>query len=271
MLSKILLLLILASAFPAHAQDCVNCPVSPVPSTNLNIPRWPLELIDIEKIDYPRNSRASFCKRPPEMVDTIVIHHTAGFETRSPLDINRDHLNQGSAADPWYMAAYTYFVNSSYGGMSNIRARVTEGRPLDIVGAHAGSNIFVPMDAEQRRLFASGAVTCGRENGKFTVNSSLVQNGRIKANVTTVGIAVIGNYSPFSIRNPGGYNPRRPRNPTQQTLNMLGRLSCQLQKKYPRMKENKWHSYYHPTECPGTLKNYINQIKTVARRLGCEF
>lgn len=271
MLIKGLLLLILTSFFQAMAQDCVNCPVSPIPYTELNLPRWPLELIEIEKVEYPRNSRASFCRRPPEMVDTIVIHHTAGFETRSSLDINRDHLNQGSAADPWYMAAYSYFVNSSYAGSSNIRARVTEGRPLDVVGAHAGSNVFVPMDADQRRQFDNGAVTCGKENGTFTSNSTLIQNGKIKANVTSIGVAVIGNYSPFSRQNPSGYSPRRPRNPSQQTLNMLGRLSCQLQKKYPRMKEIKWHSYYHPTECPGTIKNYITQIKTIARSFGCEF
>lgn len=267
---RTLLLLILALSFETLAQDCVNCPVSPIPYQELNLPPWPLKLIEIETVNYPTNSRATYCKRPPEMVDTIVIHHTAGFESRSPLDINRDHLNQGSASDPWYMAAYTYFVNSPYGGNDNVRPRVTEGRPLDIVGAHAGSNIFVPMDTEQRKIWNSGAIVCGR-NDHFTVNPSLVSNGRIKANVTTVGIAVIGNYSPFSRTNPTGYNPRRPRYPTQQTLNMLGKLSCQLQKKYPRMKEIKWHSYYHATQCPGTIKNYINQIKTIARGLGCEF
>lgn len=270
MRNKVLLILILAFSFEASAQDCVGCPSTPIPYTELPLPQWPLQLIEIEPVTYPTNPRATYCKRPEDMVDTIVIHHTAGFEGRSPLDINRDHLNQGSAADPWYMAAYTYFVNSSYGGNSNVRARVSEGRPLDIVGAHAGSDIFVPMSVEQKNMWDSGAITCGR-NGQFSVNQSLVRNGRIKANVTTIGIAVIGNYSPFSRTNPTGYNPRRPRNPTQQTLEMLGKLSCQLQKKYPRMKEIKWHSYYHPTECPGTIKNHINQIKTIARRLGCEF
>lgn len=268
---KALLLLILASALPVMAQDCADCPVNPIPYTELNLPKWPLELIEIKKVDYPRNSKATFCKRPSEMVDTIVIHHTAGFETHSPQDINRTHLNRGSAADPWYMAAYTYFVNSSYSGRSNVVPRVTEGRPLEIVGAHAGSNIFVPMSEEQRNLVNSGAVTCGKENGTFNPDSSLTKNGKIKANVTTIGVAVIGNYSPFSRSNPSGYARRNPRYPTQQTLNMLGRLSCQLQKKYPRMKEIKWHSYYHPTECPGTIKNYINQIKTIARSFGCEF
>lgn len=253
------------------AQDCVNCPTSPIPYTDLNLPQWPLPLIEIEQVNYPRNQRASFCRRPAEMVDTIVIHHSGGPENQTPQDINRAHMNQGSAADPWYMIAYSYVVNSSYGGSNAVRARVSEGRPLDIVGAHAGSNIFVPMDTEQQRLWNSGAITCGRESGPSAVDPSLVRNGRIKANVTTVGIVVIGNYSPFSRTNPTGYNPRRPRYPTQQTLTMLGQLSCQLQKKYPRMKEIKWHSYYHSTECPGTIKNYINQIKSIARGLGCEF
>ncbi len=270
MLNKALVLLILALPFAASAQDCVNCPTSPIPYQDLPLPAWPLQLIDIEKMNYPTNPRATYCKRPEDMVDTIVIHHTAGFESRSPLDINREHMNQGSASDPWYMAAYTYFVNASYAGNSNIRPRVTEGRPLNIVGAHAGSNIFVPMSEEQKKIWEKGEITCGKDDN-FRVTPSLVRNGRIKANVTTIGVAVIGNYSPFSRNNPTGYNRRRPRYPTLQTLDMLGKLSCQLQKKYPRMKEIKWHSYYHPTQCPGTIKNYINHIKTVARRFGCEF
>jgi hypothetical protein len=270
MLTKILLLLILAFSFEATAQDCIGCPPSPIPYQELPLPEWPLQLIEVEHVNYPTNPKATYCKRPEEMVDTIVIHHTAGFESKSPLDINRLHMNQGSAADPWYMAAYTYFVNASYSGNTNVRLRVTEGRPLNIVGAHAGSNIFVPMNETQRKIWNSGAITCGRDD-HFSPSPSLVRNGRIKANVTTIGIAVIGNYSPFSRSNPTGYNPRRPRYPTQQTLDMLGKISCQLQKKYPNMKEIKWHSYYHPTECPGTIKNYINQIKTIARRLGCEF
>lgn len=267
---KALLLLILAFSLEATAQDCVGCPPTPIPYTDLPLPQWPLQLIEIEKVNYPTNPRATYCKRPEDMVDTIVIHHTAGFESRGPLDINREHMNQGSASDPWYMAAYSYFVNASYGGNSNVRARVTEGRPMNIVGAHAGSNVFIPMSDEQKRMFDNGLVTCGKD-GQFSASPDLVRNGKIKANVTTIGVAVIGNYSPFSRSNPTGYNPRRPRYPTQQTLEMLGKLSCQLQKKYPRMKDIKWHSYYHPTECPGTIKNYINQIKTVARRFGCEF
>lgn len=264
------LLFTLLIAGQVLAQDCVNCPPAPIPYVDLAVPQWPLPLIEIEQVNLPRSNRASYCRRPAEMVDTIVIHHTAGFETRTAQDINRDHMNQGSPSDPWLMAGYTYFVNSAYSGGNPVRARVTEGRPIDIVGAHAGSNIFVPMDREQQQMWNRGEITCGRDNN-FRVTPSMVSNGRIKANVTSIGVAVIGNYSPFSRQNPTGYRRGRPRYPTQQTLNMLGRLSCQLQKKYPRMKEIKWHSYYHATQCPGTLKNYINQIKTIARGLGCDF
>lgn len=266
---NLLLLLILVSPM-ALAQDCVNCSAQEIVVEGRRYP-WPLELIEIEHVDLPRSSRASFCRRPTEMLDTIVIHHTAGNETRTPQDINRLHMNQGSPSDPWLMAGYTYFVNSSYGGNNNIRPRVTEGRPIDIVGAHAGSDIFMPMNKQQKELWDKGAVTCGREGGRFTVDPSLVRNGQIKANVSTIGVAVIGNYAPFSRRNPSGYSRRHPRYPTTQTLMMLGRLSCQLQRQYPNLKSIKWHSYYHSTECPGTIKNYINQIKTIAGGLGCEF
>lgn len=206
------------------------------------------------------------------MVDTIVLHHSETPSGTTPREINRFHLNRGTPDDPWYMVAYSYQVNTPYAGNTRPSPRVTEGRPLDIVGAHAGSNAFVPMDAEQKRMWDEGQIVCGKEGGDFTVDRGLLDSrGRIKANVTTVGIVVIGNYAPFSRYNPNGYSARNPRLPTQNTLDMLARLSCQLQKKYPRMKNIKWHSLYHPTTCPGKIKDYVGQIRTMARGYGCEF
>jgi len=252
------------------AQDCYNC--MPSVTYGFQVPEWPIEYTKIEKVTYERNPKASFCKRPVDIVDTIVLHHSETPSTDTPERINEFHLARGTKDDPWYMIAYSYAINAPYNGGSVPRARVTEGRPLDIVGAHAGSNVFVPMDAEQKKMWDEGKVKCGKEgDDEFKVDPTIVKNGKIKANVTTIGLVVIGNYSPFSKSNPNGYSKKNPRYPTKQTQDMIARMSCQLQKKHPRMKNIKWHNYYHATSCPGTIKDYIGQIKALARKYGCEF
>ena len=250
-----------------QAQDCVNC----TPPVFDPAPEWPIEYITVKKVDYPRNEKASFCQRPPEIVDTIVLHHTETPSTKNALYINDLHLNRGTAADPWYMVAYSYLVNAPYPKESVPQSLVSEGRPIDIVGAHAGSNSFVTMDEEQSKAYTDGKITCGKEGSVFKVDPSIVRGNTIKANVTTIGLVVIGNYAPVSRQNPGGYSPRNPRYPTKDTQDMIARLSCQLQKKYPRMKNIRWHSNYNSTDCPGSIKNYVGQIVARAEELGCKF
>jgi hypothetical protein len=234
-------------------------------------PEWPLELIKVEQEDYKRNNKAIFCLRPPEMIDTIVIHHSETPPTTTPQEINDFHLARGTPEDPWYMIAYSYVINSPYPRTSIPTSKVTVGRPLDLVGAHAGSNAFVSMDPDQKKMWEDKKVLCGKENEDPKLDPTLVQDGLIKANVTTIGVVINGNYAPFSQDNPGGYSKRKPRYPSQGTQDMVARLSCQLQKKYPRIKSIKWHNYYHSTSCPGTIKSYIGQIKTIAKGYGCEF
>jgi hypothetical protein len=170
------------------------------------------------------------------------------------------------------MVAYTFQVNTPYAGNKNPKPRITEGRPLDIVGAHAGSQAFVPMNPEQKRIWDEGQITCGVEGGNFNVDpKQLNSKGYIKANVTTIGVDVIGNYAPFSRDNPDGYRRSSPRNPSENTLDMLARLSCQLQKKYPRMTKLRWHNFYHTTSCPGTIKEFVPAIRDLAKGYGCTF
>lgn len=283
LLKNAMLLIALLVPTLGMAQDCYNC--MPSMTYGPEVPEWPIEYTKIEKVTYERNPQASFCKRPIDIVDTIVLHHSETPSTDTPERINEYHLDRGTAADPWYMIAYSYVVNSPYAGDKNPRARVTEGRPLDIVGAHAGTNVFVPMDAEQKKLWDSGQVKCGKEGtpeNEFKVDPAMVQNGKIKANISTIGLVVIGNYSPVSKSNPNGYPLTRrlangkvqkllPRDPTQQTQDMIARMACQLQKKHPRMKKISWHNAYHPTSCPGRIFNYVSNIRALARKYGCEF
>src|SRR5665647_2028464 len=161
-------------------------------------PEWPVELIKIHKEEYVRNRNASFCTRPTDMLDTVVLHHSETLPTDTAQDMNSYHLNRGTEADPWYMVAYSYVINSPYAKSSNPEPKVTEGRPLDIVGAHAGTSAFVTMNAEQLAMWNDGKITCGKENTEFKVDPILLSKGKIKANVTTLGVVIVGNYAPFS-------------------------------------------------------------------------
>lgn len=237
----------------------------------VNDPDWPVELIPIQNESYTRNSRASFCTRPIEMIDTVVIHHSETPTTSTPIEINDFHLNRGTADDPWYMIAYSYVINAPYKSETLPIPLVTEGRPLEIVGAHAGSEAFVEMDEEQKKIWDEGKILCGKENGDFKPNPNLLRNGMIKANVTTIGVVVVGNYAPFSGTNLGGYSKKNPRYPTVETQDMIARLSCQLQKKYPKIRNIKWHNFYNSTTCPGSIKKYVGQIKARAKGYGCDF
>ena len=251
-------------------QDCPNC----LQDQNIFrpvVPQWPIEYVTIHKTQYERNPLASFCKRPIEMVDTIVIHHSETPNTTTPEQINTLHLARGTPEDPWYMIAYSYAINTPYNGATTPKSRVTEARPMELVGAHAGSDAFVTMNEDQKKMWNDGLITCGKENQEFKINPNLIRDGKIKANVTTIGVVVIGNYAPFSKTNPNGYSPKNPRYPTKSTQDLVARLSCQLQKKYPKINNIKWHNYYHPTSCPGTIKEYINKIITLTRKYGCDF
>lgn len=264
---KILFLLLLSLPVYSQSPDCVDCPPGPYTTLpNVPLPTWPLELIEVKKVNLKKNLRVEFCRRPEEMLDTIVLHHSETPPNRTPATINQFHLDRG-----WYMSGYSYMVNAAYPGTVSPALSVTEGRPIDIVGSHAGTEAFVTMTPAQQAIWDAGKIVCGLDGGEFKVDPAQLRNGKIKANVTTLGVVVIGNYVPYSRRNPGGYPRSKVRNPTTQTQDAIARLSCQLQKKYPNIKEIKWHNLYNSTDCPGTIQNFITQIKTMARGYGCDF
>ncbi len=229
------------------------------------------ELISVRDITYTRNRKASFCTRPIEMIDTVVIHHSETSSLTTPEVINQYHLNRGSAADPWYMIAYSYVINTPYIGNTKPLSEVSVGRPLGIVGAHAGSNIYVPMDAVQQQLWSEKKVLCGKEGQPQKYDPSLVRGTSIKANVTTLGIVVNGNYALLSRSNPNGNKPEKT--PSSKLTDMFARLSCQLQRQYPRIRNLTFHRKYHSTTCPGSIhyKKHMEAIQKKAQEYGCEF
>jgi hypothetical protein len=264
---KMLFLLLLSLNAFSQSRDCVNCGPEIYPQLpNVPVPTWPLELIEIKKEDLKRNGQVEFCKRPEEMLDTIVLHHSETTSSRTPAIINQYHLDRG-----WYMSGYSYMVNAAYPGAVTPMTAVTEGRPIDLVGSHAGTEAFVPMTPAQQEMWDAGKIVCRIQGGELRIDPKQVRGNTIKANVTTLGVVVIGNYVQYSRRNPSGYPRGKVRNPTVQTQDAIARLACQLQKKYPNIKEIKWHNVYNATDCPGTIQNFVTQIKTMAKGYGCDF
>ncbi len=274
---KLLPLLSLALPGTLWAQDCVNClkDNQALAQPRVALPKLPTELIHVRKVEHRRNPKAKYCTRPVEMIDTIVLHHSASTTTTSAETINTIHLSRGNAEDPWAMIGYSYVINSPYQGQSG-PTLVSEGRPLTIVGAHAGSTAFTAMDNLQTKLWDQGKIKCGKDGEDFKVDEKQLLSGKkIKVNATSIGVVVIGNFSPFSRDNPTGYVSGKAHYPSAMTINAIARLSCQLQKKHPRMKKIGVHSSFkdagNSTLCPGNIKNYLDGIKAKIKEYGCNF
>lgn len=251
------MLLYISLLLPAWAiAECQQCPV--------NYTKDPLDFVKIFYQDYERNADVEFCRRPIEMVDTIVLHHSATTPARDPSYLNGMHLDEG-----YHMIGYSFVISSPYPGHDHPVSRITAGRPLEFVGSHAGSDVYLPMTPAQKKMWDDKKVRCGKIGTEFSVNSRYEKNGKILANVSTIGVVVVGNYAPATITNINGYVLNRQ--PTQQTLMSIAKLSCQLQKKHPTIKKLSWHGSYRKTLCPGDLKKYMSQIKNLTKSLGCAF
>jgi hypothetical protein len=278
---KGLFFLLILTQLTAYAEEAEFISPSETPPCELATEPIGNDLIDIENVKYRRSEKATFCTRPISMIDTIVVHHSETRNTDTPEKINEYHLVRGSATDPWYMVAYSYLFMAPYEGDTTPVSKAFAGRPLCIVGAHAGTNVFVPMSAHQKTLWKNKEIKCGTATSQ-AYDASLVKNGKIKANVTTIGMVIIGNYAPGSPSNPNGdtfyehRNGKRTavgRKPTDDLLDMYARLACQLQKKHPRITKLSYHDKYHATSCPGELqfKEGMQTIQLKAREYGCEF
>jgi hypothetical protein len=230
------------------------------------------ELIKIIPTNLETNKNATFCKRDPEVMDTIIFHHSETPTTTTVSEINDYHLNRGSSSDPWYMIGYHFAITAPY-STGRLKKAVYAGRPIDIAGAHVGGEVYsINGSEETKQLLQASPLLCGKENEEPKIASDTFNaKGEYKINHTSVAIVVIGNYAVKSRHNPGGYSSSRPRRPSSSVLDMSARLACELQKQYPRLKTLKWHNFYKATSCPGLIKNEISKIATLARKYGCTF
>lgn len=285
-MKKIILLTMLLGMGDAYAQDLVPIPyfqrywpflfppkLGPVVTDPNDICIAGEDpLVEIVPTTLETNPKASYCKRSMDIVDTIVFHHSETPSTSTVEEINEFHLNRGTAADPWYMIAYHYVIHAPYKGDKKPERKIFQGRPIDLVGAHAGSDAFEPVDATRRKFLEENPTSCGKDGGEFSPNQEMIIDGKkTKTNNTSIGVVIMGNYSPFSRTNPNGYSRNNVRNPTAETIDQAARLSCQLQKKFPNMTRIRWHNFYKSTSCPGNIKNYIQAIRDKAGSYGCKF
>lgn len=269
-----LILVLLVTA--AHAaRDCVNCQDQSQPSifNETEVPTIP-DLVTIRTPTLERNPRATYCTRADDVADTIVFHHSATDSTETIQQLNDRHLDDGEPGDPWLMLGYHYTINAPYRNESRPALQVSQGRPMNIVGSHAGKNIYKPASRQTRDILRrTNAISCSSARGRWAPPSRAyrVQESDARANLHTIGVVIIGNYSPLSLTNFDGYDPATPRWPTASVIDTAARLACQIQRQYPRVTNLTIHSNYHSTLCPGLIGERLGQIRDAARRYGCEF
>lgn len=264
---------ILLASMLATAGDCVDC-TADLQGTEILTATLPEIFADlpIATPSLPQNTSIGYCNRNPDVVDTVVLHHTGTSATTSIRSINHDHSR---VRNPRYrMIGYHYLVYTAYAGSSGPQTQVTQGRPFSMVGSHAGHEAYPREDisAQTRTIMReTGAFRCYDARGRATRPEASLRIGQVRpsGNTNTVGVAVVGNYEEQGLENPFSEGRRRP---SVATIELLGRLLCQIQRERPRVTRLRVHQdYKRDTDCPGSLEEYLGQIREQAARYGCRF
>lgn len=243
-------------------------------------PKEKNEKIKVQVPKYNVNKDANYCLRPTNIIDTIVIHHTATRNSATPNEINDTHLERNKGGK-WYMVGYNFLVRDNPSGKSTNKD-IYQGRPPEMVGSHAGGNTKKLPKKKQDEL-SKVNLSCGSDKNGFTptrFKQKINSDGTTHGNNTTIGIAVIGNFAPkrykkisgvVVVKNETGYEPANPRYPSDYTLKKIAKLACSLQQKYPNIKHIRPHKYYAATACPGNVHARFEQIVRYAKEYGCDF
>ena len=235
----------------------------------------PVDTLVIEKEEYEtsKNKNATFCIRDKKALSSITIHHTGTSDKDSPQDINRFHLNRSTHGDPWYMIGYHYLISSD-------NLTISEARPLEYRGAHAGG-YQAPIDSEEYDRLKDLKMTCAHslaEHAQKTptsITDDFASNNRPHGNLTSIGVALIGNFETKYIVNVAGVrlirNGSKIKRASKELVNKTAKLVCRLQRENPTVKVLRPHSYYKSTNCPGSVIADLNDIKNIAASYGCKF
>lgn len=213
--------------------------------------------------DLKTNPRGTYCIRDDKVIDTVVLHHT---ETRANLpikDINDFHISKG-----WYQTGYHYIIDSEDETEAD---KIYQTRNPLINGAHTGRYAY----SKNKQIgFKKEDLGCFRASGNTYKKPDRLINSRgyIKANATTLGIALLGNYAAFDPRmNPTGYFPSEQKKLSAITIDKLSKLLCHLQGRYPTIKYLKKHNDYKDTLCPGDIQGDFDKIILKTKELGCDY
>lgn len=233
-----------------------------------------VDLLNINSVDYEKskNRKAVYCKRDPKALSSITIHHTGTKTKWTPQDINRFHLNRSTSGNPWYMIGYHYLISGK-------NKKVYNARPLEYRGAHAGGFEKDISKAEYERI-KDIKMTCAHtekehhQQGAKTLKNRFEKSKKLSGNITSVGIAVIGNYAketPYTVAGVELLQEQVISYLDQDIIKKIAKLSCKLQRKYPNIKKLRPHSYYANTSCPGVIKKLMGKIASMANSYGCNF
>ena len=239
------------------------------------------------------NYEGSFCKRPPELADTVVIHHSASSDTDSPQTLHDlQIMMRENSPSPWYMIGYNYLVSSPPGQETT----VFEGRGAEMKGAHAGGFVNLDqVDPPVRELLKNSEIKCGwntdgdsahtidvLDKDSMRQNEKYLRQGFVSGNVTSVGILVIGNYAPDLLGtsiNPGGYPSNGPiRYPSDNVLRTTAKSVCRLKSEsHPNLRKLTDHNYMKikkaladgnsaiGTCCPGTVYKRMSRLLALVK------
>ena len=275
------LLLNLADVITINKLDTTEQPeIPPVPVDPDQIDIVEEDELDIVELDYEvnPNPNAYYCKRDPNVVDTLTIHHTGEPKETTPEDINEAHIARSTDGDPWYMIGYNYLISETAHGGTAESPSVIQGRAPEVRGAHAGGYTRV-LSKKRRKELSKYKIQCGRDDDWIETNMAAeFQMGKISGNITTIGIAILGNYETSYTVSAGGVvliknvkGGKKVTYPSEAVLRKTAQLACHLQKQYPNIKRIVPHRYFKATNCPGSIIARLQTITTYANELGCEF
>lgn len=236
--------------------------------------------LDIVELDYDvnPNPKAYYCTRDPNVIDTITIHHTGEPKETTPEQINTAHIARSTDGDPWFMIGYNYLISETAHGGTEQNPAIIQGRAPEVRGAHAGGYTRVLSD-ERKKELSKYDIKCGRDETWTQKNMSTeFKDNKISGNITTIGVAILGNYETSYSISAGGVvilknakGGKKITYPSEYVLRKTADLACHLQKKYPNIKRIVPHRYFKATNCPGSIINRLQVITNYANELGCNF
>ena len=271
--------------------------------SGISLKRNNVDLLCPIKIDYFKttkpNKKATYSTREESLVDTVVIHHTgAGSNLKTNVEVfHRNQVNQSSEKSGyWYMIGYNYLISMGGNGSSLKQPVIIEGRKSHVRGSHAGGNTLPLSPQRINNLYNTfQSFNCKEDLSQIRSNQrsinkkniceekeeikanpfkcagtntniiDLKNNRSVNGNITTVGVAIVGNFDTDSKIKFAGkeiYSSQELHvSRVQDSLipKMVSLINA-LKKDYPNLKKIVPHNYFKATKCPGTVRLILAKV-----------